>query len=189
MNVWDDDISRYLKMLTLIETEDIDKQVEKHMENPGDRIGQKLLAYSVVEIIHWKKEADLALQISDFMFWCPHPNPLPNSSNQNPLPNPPPKGEGTWKIEVLQKLNNDELEIFKNAMWGLDYKGENLFEIIVEAGLSKSNSEARQAVKSWAISINEEKVLDFNHDFSESFINNKVLLLKKWKKNFRLILK
>jgi len=182
MNVSDDDISRYLKMLTLIETEELDKQIEKHMKNPSDRIGQKLLAYSIVEIIHWKKEADLALEISDFMFW------------NIPLPNPPLTGEGTWnsinkRNEILIGLNDDELRTFKNAMWGIDYAWENLFEIIVGSGLSKSNNEARQAVKSWAININEEKISDFNYDFAWDFINDKVLLLRKWKKNFRLILK
>jgi tyrosyl-tRNA synthetase len=37
MNTSDDDISRYLKMLTLIETEEIDEVVKKHMENPENR--------------------------------------------------------------------------------------------------------------------------------------------------------
>jgi tyrosyl-tRNA synthetase len=37
MNTNDDDISRYLKMLTLIETEEIDEIVTKHMVTPEDR--------------------------------------------------------------------------------------------------------------------------------------------------------
>jgi tyrosyl-tRNA synthetase len=37
MNTADIDISRYLKMLTLIETEKIDKLVAKHMEAPENR--------------------------------------------------------------------------------------------------------------------------------------------------------
>jgi len=198
MNVSDEDIARYLKMLTLIDTEEIDKIVRKHMENPWDREWQKVLSYSVVEIIHWKLEADLALKISDFMFGnsTPHPNtPGHLSLEQSSIHLVPlPKGEGTWKSvnkrnEILRGLNDSELETFKNAMWWLDYNNENLFEIIVGSGLSKSNSEARQAVKSWAININEEKISDFNYDFSWEFINDKVLLLRKGKKNFRLIIK
>jgi tyrosyl-tRNA synthetase len=42
-------------------------------------------------------------------------------------------------------------------------------------------------VKSGAIFVNEEKVLDFNFDISKSFINNRVLLLRKWKKSFKLV--
>jgi tyrosyl-tRNA synthetase len=37
MNTSDDDIGRYLKMLTLLETEEIDKLVSEHMKLPGDR--------------------------------------------------------------------------------------------------------------------------------------------------------
>jgi tyrosyl-tRNA synthetase len=38
------------------------------MQAPENRLGQKLLAYKVVEIIHGTKEAELAVRISDFMF-------------------------------------------------------------------------------------------------------------------------
>jgi tyrosyl-tRNA synthetase len=55
-------------MLTLIETEDIDKLVLEHMNSPEKREGQKELAFRVVEIIHGTKQAKLALKISDFMF-------------------------------------------------------------------------------------------------------------------------
>ncbi len=165
MNTNDDDIERYMKMLTLIETEEIDEIVANHKKAPENRTGQKLLAYKVIEIIHWKKEADLALKISDFMF------------------------SGNDRLEILKKLSDDEIRTFQNAMWGFKYSSENLFETIVNSWLSKSNSEARQAVQSGAININEEKISDFNHDFSGDFINDQVLLIRKGKKNFRIITK
>jgi tyrosyl-tRNA synthetase len=68
INTSDEDIERYMKMLTLIETEEIDQIVAKHLRDPEKREGQKLLAYKVIEIIHGSDEADLALKISDFMF-------------------------------------------------------------------------------------------------------------------------
>jgi len=165
MNTNDDDISRYLKMLTLIETEEIDILVAKHMETPENREWQKELAYRVVEIIHGTKEADLALRITDFMFG--------------------------WedRLEVLKSLNNDEIATFMNAMWGFKYDNENLFETIVKSWLAKSNGDARQAVQSGAINIQEEKITDFKYDFSNDFTNDKVLLIRKWKKNFRIISK
>jgi len=165
MNTADDDISRYLKMLTLIETEEIDEIVKKHMEKPEDRQWQKLLAYKVVEIIHGTKDADLAVKITNFMFGWEE------------------------RMDVLKWLNENEIETFKNAMWWFEYAWENLFETIVKSWLAKSNSEARQSVQSGAIYINEEKISDFNFDVSSSFINDKVLLLAKGKKNFRIIVK
>lgn len=164
MNTADEDLWKYLKMLTLIETEEIDKIVEKHLQNPEKREWQKLLAFKVVEIVHSTKKAEFCEKISNFLF----------SEN---------------KLEVLKNLNLEELKSFKNSIWGLDYLWENLFEIIVSTWLTKSNSEARQAISSWAIYINEEKISDPKYNFSSDFIDWKFLLLQKWKKNFRLILK
>lgn len=165
MNTSDEDLSRYMKMLTLIETEEIDEIVKKHLEKPEDRNWQKTLAFRVVEIIHWTNEAELSEKISNFMFW--------------------------WvdKMEVLNSLNDNELQTFKNAMWGVVYEWQNFFWTIVDSWLESSNSNARNSVKSGAVYINEQKIEDFNYDISSNFINNKFLLLRKGKKNFRLILK
>ena len=166
MNTADTDVERYLKMLTLIETEEIDKIVANHLNKPEKREWQKNLAYKVVEIIHWKNEADLAVKISEFIFWNPKE-----------------------RIETLESLNSEELETFKNAMWGFRYNWENLFETIVKSGLEKSNSNARNSIKSWAIYINEKKVEDFNLDVEKEFLKNWSLLLRKGKKNFRILIK
>jgi len=165
MNTADTDISKYLKMLTLIETEEIDEIVSKHMEHPENRWGQEILAYKVVEIIHWKIEANLALKITEFMF-------------------------GKWdKLETLKTLSDEELKTFQNAMWGFDYIEENLFESIVKSELAKSNWDARNSVKSGAIYINEEKIEDFNFNVWDKFIDNKFIFIRKGKKNLKLILK
>ena len=67
--------------------------------------------------------------------------------------------------------------------------GENLFEMIVKSGLATSNSDARKTMESWAFYINEQKIIDIKYDFSNDFINNEYLLVRKWKKNFKLIIK
>ena len=165
MNTSDEDISRFMKMLTLIETEEVDTIVANHMKEPELRTGQKLLAFKVVEIIHGTREAQLAEQITEFMF-------------------------GKWdKVSELAGLPNEDVATYQNAMWGLDYTEQNFFEIIVGSGLAKSNGEARNAVQSWAISINWEKISDMKYDFSSDFLANGSLLLQKGKKNLRIITK
>lgn len=166
MNVSDEDLSRYMKMLTLIETEKIDEIVTKHLKSPEKREWQKLLALKVVEIVHWVEEAKFVQNISNFMF-----------------------SEEINRVEVLKSLNEEQIKSYWDAMWAFEYKNENLFEVIVKSGLAKSNSEARQSVQSWAIYINENKVEDFDFDVSSNFINDKVLVLRKWKKNLRIIYK
>lgn len=165
MNTSDEDLSRYMKMLTLIETEEIDNIVKNHLNQPENREWQKILAFKVVEIIHWTKEAELSEKISNFMFW------------------------NVDKLEILKSLDDEELNTFKDAMWWFKYSEENLFETIVKSWLESSNSNSRNSVKSWAIYINEEKIDDFNFDVSANFIDNKFMLIRKWKKNFRIILK
>jgi len=115
INANDDDIEKFLKLFTYINEEEIDEIVTKHMESPEQRVGQEILAYKVVEIIHWKVEANLALKITEFMFWK------------------------LDKLKTLKKLTSEELEVFRNAMWGFYYENENLFEIIVKSDLAKSN--------------------------------------------------
>lgn len=68
MNTSDDDIERYLKMLTLLELEEIAEIVKNHAENPEQRAGQKILAFKVVEILHTTAQAELAEKITAFMF-------------------------------------------------------------------------------------------------------------------------
>jgi tyrosyl-tRNA synthetase len=76
--------------------------------------------------------------------------------------------------------------IFAELGW-YTYNSENLFEMIVKSGLATSNSDARKTIESWAFYINEQKITDIKYDFSNDFINS-VLLVKKWKKNFKLII-
>jgi tyrosyl-tRNA synthetase len=154
-----------MKMLTLMETEEVDEIVKSHLVNPEAREWQKLLAYKIVEIIHSDKEAKTAIKISELMFW-----------KQD-------------KIEIIKNSNKDEINsIFSELGW-IDYNWENLFEMIVNSGLATSNTDARKVMESWAFYINEQKITDSKYEFSNDFIDNKYLLLRKWKKNFKLVVR
>jgi len=162
MNTSDEDISRYLKMLTLLETEKIDEIVKKHLEAPEQREWQKILAYKVVEIIHGTKDADLALKISDFMFW-----------NNN-------------KLEVLWNLDKEELISFQKEVGWKKYENEAFLDLLVNTWLAKSRWDAKKDIKAWAISVDEEKVSDMNHQIN---LDKGFCLLRKWKKKYAIITK
>ena len=168
VNTADEDLERYLKMLTLIDLSEISRIVEKHMVSPEKREGQNLLAYSVVEIIHWTREADTAKDMTAFMF-------------------------GDDEEERMKKWRGleekESILAYQKAMWWYEYNWENFFETIVKSGLAKSNSEARNIIKSGALYVNEEKINDFQFDIESNFLPNGVLLLRKWKKNIRMIVK
>jgi len=163
INTSDEDLSRYLKMFTLLETEEIDKKLLRYKENPDLREGQKLLAYSIVEIIHWNYEAELVAKISNFIF------------------------DTNDRVWLLNSLSKEDLDIFQNVVSWFKYSGENLPELIVKSWFDKSKTEARNSISSWAIYINEKKVENFNIDLNKMFLNWDYLILRKSKKNISII--
>lgn len=170
MNTLDEDIERYLKLFTFDSEDTIAKIVKTHNLQPEKRYGQKSLAQRVVELIHWTESWNIADLLSGILFW--------------------------WdKVELQEKLwrlasfwEDSFQEVFKE-IWGITFKDQNLFELFIESGLEKSWGTTRQSLSSWALYINEEKITDSHYDFSNDFIEWKFLLLRKWKKNFRLIIK
>lgn len=68
MNTDDDDIGKFLKILTLLDLEQVEQIVQKHQENPADRYGQQQLARYVVTTVFGTEAADQAAMISDFLF-------------------------------------------------------------------------------------------------------------------------
>ena len=166
MNADDKDIERYLKLLTLLETEEIDVLVSEHAKAPENRLWQKRLAFEVVKIIHWEDDADVCEKITDFLFW-----------------------DDFDKLHLLQSLSDEEFHLFYEEIGGIQYSDQNLFGMFIEAWLEKSGTTARQSLKSGALYINEKKLDDGHYDFSEDFIDNNFLLIRKGKKNFRIIKK
>ncbi|MCD5375295.1 tyrosine--tRNA ligase [Candidatus Gracilibacteria bacterium] len=165
MNAHDDDIERYLKLLTLLELNDIDDIVSEHKLSPELRVGQKKLAYEVVNIIHGESDAESCQKITEFLF-----------------------GSGD-KIELLKGLNEDEFQIFFTEIGGIEYSDQNLFGMFIESELEQSGGTARQTLSGGAMFINEVKIEDGHYDFSGDFINGSFLLLRKGKKNFRIVKK
>jgi tyrosyl-tRNA synthetase len=165
MNTTDTDIERYLKLLTLLPSSEIIKILQEQSLAPEKRIGQKRLAYEVVSIIHGQNDAKISEKVSDFLF-----------------------GESD-KLELLQSLSQDEFEIFFESIGGIEYTGQNLFELFVQSGLEQSNSTARQTLQNGGIFVNEIKIEDPKYDVTVSFINDKFLLLRKGKKSYKIIVK
>jgi len=165
MNSEDADIERYLKLLTLLDGAEIDEILKKHNESPEKRIGQQKLAFEVVKIIHGEADATLSLNITEFLFW-------ENS-----------------RLELLRWLSESEFEMFYAEIGGIEYTNQNLFGLFIDSELEKSWGTARQSIQSGALYLNEEKITDTNYDFSGDFIDDRFLLIRKGKKNYRIIKK
>ncbi len=74
MNTADADIERYLKILTLLESDTIEQIIATHHTDPSTRYGQEQLASQVIRIIFGQDALRQAQMISQILF-----------SKENPL--------------------------------------------------------------------------------------------------------
>ncbi len=171
MNTSDEDVSRFLKLFSLLELDEIDKIVSKHMENPSLRFGQKTLADYVVTSLFGEKFAQQAQRISQLFF-----------------------GEGNVRMETIATMSKEDLKALgvETGMIHLsDIQDETrkLLDFCSHLGISKSNGEAKKLIQSGSIFLNENKVDDIQKVISDEDFVNGAILLRKWKKTFRLILR
>jgi len=91
MNTADEDVVRYLNILTLLTIEEI-KQIEsKHQQDLSQRVGQQELAYYVTKTVFGHEAAEHTKQITDLLF---------GSSD---------------KISVISSMNKEALFALNNA--------------------------------------------------------------------------
>ena len=160
INTTDEDVERYLKILTLLTMKEIEQIVKKHFEKPENRYGQKVLAFKVTQIIHGTKQAQLAEKLSEFLF-------------------------GTEsKLDILASLDQEQLKTFQKEVGGKKYEQEDILDLLVNTNLAPSRWQAKKDIKAGAIYLNEKKVTDPNQDIE--FINN-IALLRKGKKKYAII--
>jgi len=160
INTTDEDVERYMKLLTLMDFEEIEKVVQEHNKQPELRYGQKVLAEKVVEIIHWKEQAVLAKKLSEFLFWTDN------------------------KLEILSSLSENELSQFQTEVGGKKYEWEDLLDLLVNTGLVPSRWAGKKDIASGAIYMNEEKVKSISDEVN---LKNNICLLRKWKKKYAIV--
>ena len=81
-------------------------------------------------------------------------------------------------------MSKEDIQALEHETWGVKVEGNEvrILELLVQAGLAESNSEAKKLIQQNAISVNEEKISDFWKVYSSSDAINNVLLLKRGKK-------
>lgn len=155
LNTPDDDVVKNLKVLTLLEVEEINELEKKAKECPEQRQAQKVLAYEVVKFVHSEKKANQAIKITNALF---------NSSFDD-------LDEEEWQ-EVAKILKSQKVS-----------ENGNIIDCLVNLGLAQSKREAREFVNSKAIIIGNNKVEDINTLISKDMLYfGKYLVVKRGKK-------
>lgn len=155
INLEDSMIIDYLKKLTFLSKEEIEKIEKEHNENPHLRQAHKALAREVITDLHGKEEYEKAVKISEALF----------SGNVKSLS----------KEEILMGFKDVPSFDIKN--------GTILIDMLIDNNICQSKREAREFLNAGSISINDEKVKDENMLITNKLaIENEVLVIKRGKK-------
>ena len=170
MNVSDEDAGRFIRIFTSLSREEIEALEAEHREAPHKRILQSKLAEEITVMVHSREEYDLAVQASEILF-------------------------GRSSVETLHMLNEETfLSVFEGVPMAEVSKDKlsasiGLMDLLVgECKFFNSNSELRKLIQSGGVSLNGEKVTDFQYQpTSADLLNDKYMLIQRGKKNFFLV--
>ena len=159
INVEDVKVIEYLKQLTFLSKEEIERLEISNNTEPEKRLAHKALACEIITFIHGEEEFKKAEVMSEALF--------------------------TDKIYELK--SSDIIESLK-SMDKCVLKDNNLLvDTLVDNNIVSSKREAREMISGNAISLNNKKINDLEYKITkEDSIDNKVILIKKGKKNYFL---
>lgn len=159
INTDDSKVYEYLKVFTFLTPEEIDEIMVKQNENPHLRIAQKALAKEIITDLHGEEEFNKALNISECLF-----------------------SDRIWELSA-----NEIIDSIKDIPKFNVKNGELLIDVLVNNNVVSSKREAREMINAGAISINGKKEIYLEKNITKNdAIEDKVLLIKKGKKNYFL---
>ena len=165
MNVADQDVEQYLKILTLLDVNQIQTILDEHAKKPELRYGQKELAKAVIEVIFDKHAVEQAGKISDVLF-------------------------GEDKMAIIKQFGKEDCDALYKETGGSEVAAEESFKFLdlcTQSGLCESNGEAKKLMQSGSLFCNENKIEDPQHIISAWDFVNWILLLRKGKKLFKVV--
>ncbi|GME80655.1 unnamed protein product [Ambrosiozyma monospora] len=161
-NTTDEDVKRFLYKFSLLPTSLIDKVIEKHDANKKLRIGQKLLAIEMCDLIHGDGEGFNNFIISEVLF----SKDSIDSFNADEILH-------AFKLQnMVTSIPRDEIE--HTSVGNLLYSVSNG---------AKSKSEYRRMIKGGSVYVGNDKTTKFKSfedpiDLEKYLIEEKLLLLR-----------
>lgn len=154
LNVDDAGVEDYLKIYTLLTRDEIERIMNEFLSDRAGRLAQRTLAYEVTKLVHNTEKADAVVNASNLLF-----------------------GQGDFN-----EASNTEIDILRAELPGTELTTD-LYQMVLDAGLASSKSEARNFHNSGAISVNGIKVMPDQNIAWKQGAN----LLKRGKNSFAII--
>lgn len=166
VNTDDRDVIRYLKYFTFMSRDEIAALELKHNQNPGAREAHRALARAVTELIHGKSATEDAVRASQILFGGTL--------------------EGITESVFMEVVG--EVPTMEVARMRFDGQGTQLVELLVEAGLCPSKSQARKDIDGGGIYVNNVRQAGWQRALTTNdLLFGKYLLLRKGKKDYVVI--
>lgn len=171
INVSDEDAKRYIKIFTFLSKEEIEALIAEQDEAPHTRVLQKRLAKEITVMVHSEEDYDAAVEASQILF-------------------------GNATSDALKKLDEDTLLAVFEGVPQFEVSKELLASgikavdlLTQEAAVFPSKAEMRKMTQGGGVSLNKEKLTDFEAVIDTSYLlNDKYILAQKGKKNYYLLI-
>ncbi len=170
MNVSDEDAGKFIRIFTSLSRGEIEALEKAHTEEPHKRLLQSKLAEEITVMVHSREDYETAVQASQILF-------------------------GRSSVETLHKLDESTfLSVFEGvpvaevAREKVDGQLGLMDLLVGECQFFGSNSELRKLIQSGGVSLNGEKITDFQYIPTEKdLLNDCYMLIQRGKKNFYLV--
>lgn len=166
INTDDRDVVRYLRYFTFLGQEEISALEAEHQRNPGARTAHRALARAVTELVHGPTATREAIHASEVLF----------GGNLDGV------SESTFR-EIM-----DEVPTLHVPRQRLDGEGLLLVDLLVQAGLAPSKSQARKDIEGGGIYVNNVRETQIHRKVQPAdLLFGRHLLLRKGRKHYVLV--
>lgn len=160
INLDDSMIIDYLKKLTFLSKNEIEKIALENEKAPEKRIAHKTLAREIITDLHGEDSYLEAVKISESLF----------------------SGD-------IKNFTAKDIEVAFKGLTPFEINEDlNIVDLLVNSGVCSSKREAREFVSNNSISINGEKITDLDYTITkDKCIENKYLVIRRGKKKYFII--
>ncbi len=157
INLDDSMIIDYLKKLTFLSREEIEKIEKDNLACPERRIAHKALAREIITDLHGEDSYLEAIKISESLF----------SGN-------------------ISTFNSKDIEIaFKGLTPFKISRNLNIVDLLVDGNICSSKREAREFVNNGSITLNGERIIDLEYVLTkDKCIDKKYVVIRRGKKKY-----
>lgn len=170
LNVGDEEAERYIKIFTSLPQEEINALIEEHRQDPGRRVLQKRLGEEVTCLVHSREDYEMALEATNILFGKATKDSLLKLDEQTLL-------------DVFAGVPHFEVERSQVI-------GARAVDLLAETTpCFASKGEMRKLTQGGGVSINKEKLAQFDQEITEAdLLDGKYLIAQQGKKKYFLLI-